>query len=217
MVTYPFSWIWSMLALALSVFVLLLVHGFREKVLNSKDIIKGFIPLLLTLSLTGIIGYFAWPLLKLVYPHYQDMLHGFTYNGHTYILAFVFLSLAVCFWLYHRFRKIDAPNLLVAPLFVWLCICGALSAYLKGAVFFIVPVFAALAAFLVLLNQKKPNPYLLVFLALPALWIFSPFIKVLPIGLGLKMMIGSTVLTGLAFVMLLPLWHSTSERGNWLS
>ena len=214
MVTYPFSWIWPMFAIALLAFVLLLIHGFREKVLNPKDIAKGFIPLLLVLLFTGIIGYFAWPVLKWMYPQYQDMLHGFTYNGHSYILAFTLISLGVCFWVYHRFAKIDPPNLVVAPLFLWLLICGTLGVYLKGAVFFIVPAFAALAAFLVLINQKKPNPYLLVFLSIPAIWIFAPFIKVLPIGLGLKIMIGTTLLTGLTFVLLLPLFAFYKKKNR---
>ncbi|MGI9552907.1 MAG: M28 family peptidase [Aurantibacter sp.] len=214
MVTYPFSWIWPMFAFAVLAFIILIAHGFRQKVLNSTDMAKGSIPLFIVLALCGIIGYFAWPSLKWAYPHYQDILHGFTYNGHTYIIAFVFLSMAICFWAYHRFGKIDAPNLLVAPLFIWLCIVCTLSAYLKGGVFFIVPVLATLAAFLVLLNQKKPNPYLLVFLSLPAIWIFAPFIKVLPIGLGLKMMIGTTVLTALAFVLLLPLFAFYKKKNR---
>lgn len=206
MVTYPFTWIWPMFAFAVLAFVILLIYGFRKEALDAKHIALGFVPMLLTLLVAGVIGYFAWPLLKWLYPEFRDMLHGFTYNGHTYILAFVFLSLAFCFWFYHRFKKLDAPSLLVAPLFVWLCLCGALSMYLKGAVYFIIPVIASLAAFMVLINQKKPNPYLLVFLSLPALWIFSPFVAVLPVGLGLKTMIGATALTGLAFLLLLPLF-----------
>lgn len=214
MVTYPFTWIWPMFGLAVLAFIFLIVHGFRKKVLNSMDIAKGFLPLLTVLTLSGIIGYFAWPSLKWMYPYYQDILHGFTYNGHTYIIAFVFLSLAICFWAYHRFRKIDAPNLLVTPIFLWLIICAAFSMYLKGAVFFIIPVIASLAAFLVLINQKKPNPYLLVVLSLPAIWIFAPFIKMLPIGLGLKMMIGTTVLSALAFVLLLPLFAFYKKKNR---
>jgi len=200
MVTYPFTWIWPMFAFAVLAFIILLIYGFRKKVLDAKEILIGFVPMFLTLILTGIIGYFAWPILKWMYPEYQDMLHGFTYNGHSYILAFVFLSLAVCFWFYHRFKKLDARNLLVAPLLIWLLLCGTLSVHLKGAVYFIIPVIAALAAFMVLINQEKPNPYLLVFLSLPAIWIFSPFIAVLPVGLGLKTMIGATALTGLAYL-----------------
>jgi len=214
MVSYPFTWIWPMFAIAVLAFIILLFYGFRTKTLNSKEIALGFVTMLLTLMLTGVTGYFGWSVLKWVYPEYQDILHGFTYNGHSYILASVFLSLAICFACYHRFKNLKAKNLIVAPLLIWICLCGLLSVYLKGAVYFIVPVFAALAAFMVLINQKKPNPYLLVFLSIPAIWIFSPFIAILPVGLGLKMMIGSTVLTGLAFLLILPLFAFYKKKNR---
>ncbi|MEX0288141.1 MAG: peptidase M28, partial [Flavobacteriaceae bacterium] len=130
----------------------------------------------------------------------------FTYNGHTYILVFVLLSISICFWVYHKFRKIKTANLLVGPIVIWLLISGAMAVYLPGASFFIVPLFALLAAFLVVVNQETPNPYLLVFLTLPALWIYAPFIKMFPVGLGLKMMVASTLLATLVFLLLMPLF-----------
>ena len=205
MVSYPFDWIWPMFGITVLLLVLLLIHGFRKKVLLVKEIGRGFIPMLLALGLNGIIGYYSWTFLKWCYPHYNDMLHGFTYNGHTYIFAFVLLSVTICFWSYHRWRKISVPNLLVAPALIWLIICGAVATYLPGASFFIIPLIALLAAFFVLLNQAEPNPYLLVFLAIPAIWILSPFIKMFPVGLGLKMMLAATLLSTLLFLLLLPL------------
>jgi hypothetical protein len=205
-VTYPFKWIWPMIAIAILSFILLLVHGFKLKKLGIKELSKGFLPMILSLVINGIIGYYCWTLLKWIYPAYKDMLHGFTYNGHAYILAFCFLALAICFWIYHKFRKISTPNLLVAPLFLWIAICVLLAIYLPGASFFIIPVFGALAGLMVVLNQEKPNPYLLLFLTLPALWIFAPLIKMFPVGLGLKMLIASTLFVSLTFYLVLPLF-----------
>jgi hypothetical protein len=45
------------------------------------------------------ITFFGWKGLLAVYPQYNDLLNGFTYNGHAYIAAFVLLSLAICFLL----------------------------------------------------------------------------------------------------------------------
>ncbi len=215
LVSYPFDWVWPMFAFALFCFVLLLTTGFKKKTLNLKDSLKGFLPLFLSLIINGIIGFYSWPLLKLIYPQYKDILQGFTYNGYTYIAAFSFLSIAICFWLYKKFSKITTPNLLVAPIVIWLIICGAIAAYLPGASFFIIPLFALLVSFLVLINQKQPNPYLLVFLAIPALWIYSPFIKMFPVGLGLKMMVAATALTTLTFILLLPIFGFYKSKGKW--
>lgn len=206
LISYPFQWIWPMFGSAVILFLILLVHGIRKKILNAKEIMKGFLPLLLSLVINSVVGFYSWSLLKWAYPQYKDILHGFTYNGYTYIAAFVFFSVGVCFWVYHKFKKIETSNLLVAPIILWLMICGAVSNYLQGAGFFIVPVFALLASFLIVVNQKGPSPYILVFLALPAIWIYAPFIKAFPVGLGLKMMVVSTLLVTLTFLLLLPIF-----------
>ena len=204
LVSYPYEWIWPMFALAALAFVLLLISGFRKSQLNTQDILKGFVPMLLTLAINGLAGYFFWKVLTWWYPQFKDMLHGFTYNGHTYIFMFAMLSVGVCFWCYHKFRKTSTSNLLVAPIFLWLVICALVGVYLKGASFFIVPVFGVLAAFMVTINQEKPNPFLLVFLCLPAIFIYAPFVKMFPVGLGLKMMAAATVFTTLLFFLLIP-------------
>lgn len=206
LVSYPFEWIWPMLCLAVLFFIVLVVVGIKKKTLNINEVIKGFAPMFIVLIINGVIGYYCWTALKWLYPEYNDILHGFTYNGHTYILAFVLFSLATCFWIYNKFKKVETPNLLVAPVLFWLVICGLVSVYLQGASFFIVPVYALLASFMVVINQKEPSPILLVILALPALWIYAPFIKMFPVGLGLKMMVAATLLTTLTFFLLLPIF-----------
>ncbi len=205
-VSYPFDWVWPLFGLALLLFVIFLFYGFKKKSLQLIPSLESFAPLLLTLLINGVVGYFSWTALKWLYPQYEDILQGFTYNGYTYIAAFVLFSIAVCFYVYHKFKKISTPNLILGPIVLWLLISGILTAYLPGASYFIIPVFALLASFFIVIHQEKPNALLLVFLALPALWIFSPFIKMLPVGLGLKMMVASTVLASLLFSTLLPIF-----------
>lgn len=206
MVSYPFEWIWPILGFALLLFIVFLILGIRKNVLNAKDIAKGFLPLLIAIAINGLVGFYSYTFLKWLYPGYADMLHGFTYNGHAYILAFALFSIGVCFYAYHKFRVVKTPNLLVAPIFVWLIVCGLVAKYLPGAAFFVVPVFGILIALYILVNQKNPNAFLLVFLGIPALFIFAPFVKMFPVGLGLKMMVATTVFTTLTFVLLLPVF-----------
>ncbi|WP_299319279.1 M28 family peptidase [uncultured Maribacter sp.] len=213
MVSYPFSWIMPMLVIAILFFILLLISGFRKKVLNGKDILKGLIPVLFTLIVNGVVGYFSWQFLKWLYPGYKDILHGFTYNGHAYIFAFTLFSLGTCFYAYYKFKVIKTANLLVAPFIIWIIICGLLAVYLQGAAFFIIPLYSFLVAFYVHINQKNPNPFLLVFLGIPALFIFAPFVKMFPVGLGLKMLVATTLLTTLIFFLLLPLVTKYRKKG----
>ena len=211
-ISYPFDWIWPMFYLALVLLVALLFDGFKIKRLNLKEIGRGFLPLLLTLTINGIAGWYAWSALKWIYPQYNDILHGFTYNGHMYIIAFVLFSLGVCFRVYHHYREIPISNLLVAPLIIWLIISWGLTSYLPGASYFILPLYALLGSLMISLQEEKSNLYFLVVLAFPAIWIYTPFIQMFPVGLGLKMLVASTVLTTLTFFLLLPVFEAYKHK-----
>ncbi len=214
LVFYPFEWIWPMMAAGILLFLLILGYGFRRGRLQGKHIAAGLLPMGLSLAICGIVGYAAWPLLKTLYPSYRDMLHGFTYNGHLYIATWSCLVLAGCFWVYSRFRDIPLRDLLVTPVLLWLVISGGVSYYLPGAAFFLIPVIGLMLAWLIHISQDRPNPYLILLLCLPALWIFSPFVQMFPVGLGLKMLVASTLLCGLIFFLLLPLLGSYPNKGR---
>ncbi len=214
LLTYPFSWIFPMLIIALTLFLLLLIIAKNKNTIDFIEILKGFMPFILSLLICSLIGFYSWPILKSLYPHYNDNLHGFTYNGYLYICAFVALSVAICFSLYNKFKKIKTVNLVIAPILFWLVICSLVSFYLKGASFFILPAFASLASLYILIKQKKPNLIILSILAFPTLWILSPFIQLFPVGLGLKMMVTATTLTTLIFGLLTPIIGFYKQKGN---
>lgn len=207
MVHYPFSWILPMLIVASILLLSLILYGLYKRKLNGKAIALGFVPLLVSLAISGVIGFFGWKLLLILYPQYLEIQQGFTYNGHWYIAFFVFLSLAITFAVYKRFtKKQNEPSLYVASLFLWLLINLAIFIILKGAAFFIIPVFFGLLSFFVMIRQHRPNLLAMTLLAIPAIFIFVPLIQFFPVGLGLKMLVISCVFTVLVFGFLLPIF-----------
>ncbi|WP_272023685.1 M28 family peptidase [Olleya namhaensis] len=215
-VIYPFSWIIPMLILAIVLFIGLIIYGFRNRKLQLKAIKMGFNSFLLSLITSGIISYFGWSLLLLIYPEYKELLHGFTYNGHTYIWFFVLITLAISFMFYgNTYKANNTASLLVAPLTFWLIICTAIALKLEGASFFIIPVYFSLAAFFVFLKQKQPNSFLLAILCIPTLFILAPFVKMFPVGLGLKMLVASAVLVVLIFGLCLPVFGQLKHKKRW--
>jgi len=157
-ISYPFSWILPMLLLVFAIFILLVFYGKKQMSLTSFGMIKGGLPFVLSLLACGLLGYFGWDLLLAIYPQYNEIQQGFTYNGHYYIIAFVMLCLALTFLIYQRFGKeITAQDLWVVPMFFWLLINLGIYLKLKGAGYFIIPLFFGLISFWYLLKYKKPN------------------------------------------------------------
>lgn len=216
LIHYPFSWIVPLLCIAIGFFVFLLFLGRAKRILSFREIIKGFVPFLGALLLSGGVTFLGWKILLALYPQYNDLLNGFTYNGHAYITAFTFLALAISLAFYNRFsaRKVTM-NHYVAPLFFWMLINGILAFTLKGAAFLIIPVYFGLMQLGWFIVSQKSNRTLHLLLSIPALLIITPFIPMFPIGLGLKILFGSAMLTVLAFGLLLPIFGAFAKKGLW--
>ena len=217
-ISYPFDWVLPMVIIAFLLFIFLLFIGISKRVLSIKEIKSGFTPLMGSLIFSGLITFLGWEALLKFYPQYEDVLNGFTYNGHAYISAFVFISLSICFAFYHRFSsKKVTINHYIAPLFVWILINFVIAVKLKGAGFLILPVLAGLILLAYFVITQKTNRLLNLILSIPTLLIIAPFIQMFPIGLGLKVLFGSAILTVLAFSLLLPILGSFSKKGLWAS
>ncbi|OUR93920.1 peptidase M28 [Flavobacteriales bacterium 34_180_T64] len=215
-VSYPFSWILPMLILAVLIFIALVFYGINKRTLNSKHIAIGFLPGIAALLINGAIGYFGWDVLTSIYPQYNEILHGFTYNGHMYIWAFSFLSLAVCMWFYNKvYKPENTASLVVPPLLAWLIICGVIAFKLKGASFFIIPAYFTLISLFILVRQKHPNLILMTLLLFPTILILAPFIKMFPVGLGLKTIIATTLLVSLLFSLCISVFGFSRYKNRW--
>lgn len=215
LVFYPFSWVIPMFWVCAVLFLVVLFMGVLKKKLTVEGITKGFFPFTFSLLTSAAVAYFGWKLLLKIHPQYNDILHGFTYNGYYYIAAFVSLTIALCFWFYkNEFKKRSKQDLLVAPLFFWLMINGFIAFYLPGAGFFILPVLILLAIlFIAQFSVSKVNTLLLFTLfAIPALIIFAPLVKMLPVGLGLKMLVVSAVFTVLLFGFMVPVFQQYKDH-----
>lgn len=214
MIYYPFSWIIPMLILAWILFFAVLIYGLRRKELRFKNLLRGFLPLLISMLLAYIIS-LGWKAILALNPAQGDILQGFPYNGYELLAGFVSLTLAASFFVYKLFyRPNDAAGLSFAPLFFWLLIATGVAIFLKGAAFFVIPIFFGLLAVFLILRNSRPNIFLLTLLCAPALFIIAHYIKEFPVGLGLKMLVAGTILTVLLFGLLLPVMGYYQMKGR---
>jgi hypothetical protein len=218
LLTYPFSWATPLLIIAIVLFLILIFFGFSSNKISLKKILKGFVPFLISLILCSSISFGLWKLLLLIHPHYNDILHGFTYNGYAYIIAFVFLNISILLKTYKYFSKEEkVVNLLIAPIFVWLIINFLISIYLKGASFFIIPVFCALFVLVIAIFmniEERSKRVLFTIISIPTIYIFAPMIKMFPVALGLKNLFISGLLIALVFGLMLFTFHQ--KKATWM-
>ncbi|MDP2069890.1 MAG: M28 family peptidase [Lutibacter sp.] len=215
LVFYPFSWVIPIFIVCVILFFLMLHIGVLKRKLSRKGIIKGFYPFMASLLTSAALAFFGWKLLLKIYPQYNDILQGFTYNGHYYIAAFVSFTLAICFWFYNGyFIKRTKQDLSVAPLFFWLVINGFIAFYLPGAGYFMLPVLILFGIFMIAkFSISKVNTMLIFTLfSIPVLIIFTPLVKMLPVGLGLNMLVVSVVFTVLLFGFLVPVFAQYKDH-----
>ncbi|MBS7787605.1 M20/M25/M40 family metallo-hydrolase [Flavobacterium sp. CYK-55] len=214
--SYPFSWNVPLAIGGLVFLAVLIFIGLGKRILTGREIGKGFLKFTLLVILVGLINYLGWQLLLKVYPQYQEIQQGFPYNGHLYMAAFSFLSLAVAFLIYFRTQSVGQHlNQSIAPLTFWVFINMALALYLPGASFLIFPTFFGLIMLAYFIISQRTNTIINALFSVPILWILAPLITQLPIGLGLKIMAGSSVLLMLTFGLLLPLLAVYQKKVVW--
>lgn len=215
-ISYPFAWVMPMTLIAFGLLVLFIFIGKVKRIITFREIFRGFVPLLGSIIIAGLVTFLGWKLILEIYPQYSDLLNGFTYNGHAYIGAFVTLSIAICFAFYHHFSEAKITmNHFVAPLLLWIIINAFLANSLTGAGFLIIPVYFGVLLFGIFVFTQHYSLGVNLLFSIPALAIVAPFIVMFPIGLGLKILFGSAVLTVLLFGLLLPIFGDFARKGVW--
>jgi hypothetical protein len=215
-ISYPFAWVFPMTLIALGLLILFIFIGKAKRLITFREIAKGFVPLLGSVIISGLVTFLGWQIFLEVFPQYNDLLNGFTYNGHAYILGFVALSIAICFAFYHHFSEVRLTmNHYAAALLLWIVINGILANTLTGAGFLIIPVYFGIFLFGIYVFTHTLSTGLNLIFSIPALIIVVPFIQTLPVGLGLKVLYGSAVLTVLTFGLLLPVFGTFYRKAVW--
>ncbi len=216
MISYPFDWIWMLIAIGWGLCFVIIWYGKKHQKVALSSILRGAQAIGIALLITTGITYGGWKLLTFLYPQYKDILHGFPYNGHTYLLAFVSISIGICFKVSNYIQSLEHRiGMLIAALCIWLLICTATAIWLPGASYFIILAYFGAASLYLLVRNQSPNAILLVALAFPALYIVSPFIAQLPVALGLRFLFSSSILIVLLFSLLIPIMGMYRHKKRW--
>jgi len=134
-------------------------------------------------------------------------------------------GVTVSFFLYHLFFKKDrVASHMTAPLILLWIICLIVAfpigdsglipaAYLPGAGFFIVPLFAGLIMLWLHIFRKRVSYIVMLIFAVPAIFIFAPFVVAFPVALGMGILFVAAILSSLLFSLLLPVLGHYRSKG----
>ena len=218
MLHYPYSWIYPLLIFSIIFFLFIIYLGLAINKLSIQGILNGILALTISLFTCLSITIILWKTISYFNPDYDDILHGFTYNGYYYITAFIFLNIFCLFSIYYRFFKNSSGlDLTIMPIGFWLIINVLISIYLKGAAYFIIPVNLVLFSILLIyFSNFKGNKKMLLwtFFSVPLIYIFAPQLKMFPVGLGLDNLFITSFFLVLIFVLLLPVFSNFAFRNQ---
>ncbi len=207
MLYYSYAFIIPLLIVVWFAFLGISFYAIRKKSFTAFSLVKNIVWFLVILGVSSLATYFGFQLVQSYYPEYLENQNGFTRNGHYYIAAFVSITLAIAFLLYRAiYRGEELIKTVPAPLFVWLLINTIIAIAFKGAAYFIWPVIFGLIIYFLLIRQNRPNLWLLLFLSIPAIFLLAPLIQFFPVGLGLKMLVISSLFTVLLLGLLMPIF-----------
>jgi len=216
LISYSYNWNIPLLVTAYIVFLILVFLGLGHGKLSVAGIMKGFVPLFLSIILSVGMSVLAWRMLQNIYPQYKEILHGFTYNGYEYIAAIMSFTITIFFLVYYRALENKRNiNLLVAPLFFWMFLNLIMIVFLPGGSFLIIPVFLGLMMLYWALFKKSRTYLIYVLCMAPILFIVLPFTRMFPVGLGLKALGAASFFLILILSLAIGLWNQISGK-KWL-
>lgn len=205
-VSYPFSWTLAISLINLLFFALAVFYGIKNKSLEIKSISRASIPLFKSMIITALLSFVILKFLYYLHPQYSEILQGFTYNGHRYVIFFSLMAFAICFIFYKNVQNtFSATTLMVVPLFIWILLSIAFALLLTGAHFFVIISLLGTLTLAIAIFTKKPQPNLILLLSLPVIIIFAPLFMQLPVALGIALL----PFTGVLLVLILATFISS--------
>lgn len=222
---YPASWVLPLLALALLLFIGVLVLGFRRKRLTLKGVIAGFFLFVLNIIVAALSVTILWWLISTVqrmtgHPVLDDL-----YRGKLYFAGFVLIAIAVLTALNGLYtRRVSTENLAAGALLLWVILLTLTSVALPGGSYLLLwPLVFSLAAFAFILTRPAEDAtalssfVILSLAAIPAVVLIVPMIYQIFVAMGLGLIAAVIVMVVLLSGLFIPHFASIrASAGRWL-
>lgn len=215
---YPASW-----SFPLSVFVVVILVGYltllyRRKQIEPLKLILSALSFILLLMVGAALTYFGWQFIQWLHPQYQWLVQKETYNHEWYLIGFSALVLAITL-IYTSWvsRKLHSNNLMAGIYIIWSLLNLVAAWYLPTASYLITwPVLFGLLGWIYLSSQidvglNWQRAAILCLSLFPALFIITPYIKLVHITMTTSLMAVNMILLLMLISINLPLLRAITE------
>ena len=217
-ISYPFEWALPLSLINLFLLLAVITLGVRNKTIKLTNVISAGKPLFKTLLIGSMATFLVLKYLYWIHPHYNEILQGFVYNGHGYIVFFSLVTVFICLFFYNNYKHShNISELMIPPLLIWVLISFILAIFLTGAHYLILISFTGTLLLMIHIITNKTMPSLIILLFLPVLYVLMPLFTQLPVALGLMVLPFSGILLALLFSVIvsavqIPKFYSIDNR-----
>ena len=223
-VNYSDVWVMPLVYLTALLLVVVVVVGFRKKLLTLKGLIVSFFAHLGTMLCALIIVTLVSMVVRAVHSGYRLIPQGVSYNNGFYVISSLALTIAVSAALYYWLsKKLRFANLVVGALLWWMLLTAVTGWYLPGASYiFTWPLLFVLVAQIVTFATQADGTLSrwqlvpIYICGIPAVVLSASLVYLLALGLPLSMFRIALAFVVLLLALLLPLVRLMFRPRSWL-
>jgi hypothetical protein len=208
---YPSGWSLPLALVTALLFLALLIYLFRTKQITIGRYLGSLLLFLLTVTIGALITYFGWQGIKSLHPQYQWIIQGEVYNHGWYFWGFTLLNAGIFIGIYSWMQnKLTVQQLISGPFTIWIILSLVTAWYLPTAAYiFTWPALMGLTGWIILGDDLAAYSWkhtaVLAVAFFWALFIISPYIRLVQIMLTTEMLAVSMVVLILLIGLIWPL------------
>ena len=221
MITYPEKLVIPIMLIAVILFAITMVHGYRRKKLSILGTLSGLLVMIGGMIGSFVIGLGLWSLLTSIFSEKEWILGTDITFGTTYLISFSIIVFAFLNFLsIMAAKKVKVGSLTMGALLIWLVLLVVSSFLLKsGSYVFAWPLVFGLIGvnFFIRLEENSWKSYLVTAgFAIPAFLIFSPVIYLIQMLVSMELASVLMVLVSLLGALLIPIFSTLKLKANWI-
>ena len=221
MITYPEKLVIPIMLIAVILFAITMVHGYRRKKLSILGTLSGLLVMMGGMIGSFVIGLGLWSLLTSIFSEKQWILTTDITLGTTYLISFSLIVFAFLSFLFTMAsKKVKVGSLTMGALLIWLVLLVVSSFLLKaGSYVFAWPLVFSLIGvnIFIRLEENSWKSYLVTAgFAIPAFLILSPVIYLIQMLVSMELASVLMVLVSLLGALLIPIFSTLKLKANWM-